>query len=115
MEAVRAAVETHPTGRAMAGHGVLLVARDRVVAHAGEIVVGVIVLTHVLKTEAPVLAFAHPAFRGAVGRLAVAARPLASRHLPGWLALLLGLDPNTIEQRRVEFHDRPLCGFERRT
>ena len=63
----------------MAGDGVLLVARDRVVAHAGEIIVGMIVLAHVLEAEAPVFALAQPPLRRAVRRLAGAARPLANR------------------------------------
>ena len=51
-----AAQHAHLPGRTMAGDGVLLIARDRVVAHAGEEVVGVIVLAHVIEAEPPVLA-----------------------------------------------------------
>src|SRR4029077_11799143 len=100
VEPVGAAIEAHPPGRSVAGHGILLVARDRVLAHAREVIIGMIVLAHVLEAEAPVLVLAQPPFGGAVRRLAVAAGPLANRHRPGRLALLLGLDPDPVEQRR---------------
>src|SRR5690242_3717188 len=51
-----AAHHAHLPGRPMTGDGVLLVARDRVLAHAGEEIVGMVVLAHMIETEAPVLA-----------------------------------------------------------
>ena len=84
-EPVDAAVEAHLPGRPVAGDGVLLVARDRIVAHAGEIIVGMVVLAHVLEAEAPVLVLAQrgpsapdasPRRRSpATGKPALAARP----------------------------------------
>src|SRR5690242_19791456 len=94
----------------MAGHGVLLVTRDGVVAHAGEVVVGAVVLAHVLQAETPVLVLAQSPLRRAMRRLAGAAGPLAGRQRADRLALLVGLHPYAIEERRVEFHDLPLCG-----
>src|SRR3954469_11412664 len=108
MHVMEIAVEAHLPGRTVAGHGILLVPRDRIVAHSGKIIVGMIVFPNVLEAETPVLVLAQPAFGRAMRRLAAAARPLADRRIGGRLALLLGLDPDTIEQRRVEFHDLPL-------
>src|SRR5437763_10415793 len=113
MEPVNTAVESHLPGRAMPGHGVLLVTRDGILTHPGKIVVGMVVFSHVLEAEPPILPLAQPALRRAVGRLKVAARPLANRRLTARPAILLGLDPDAVEQRRVEFNDRPLCGRRR--
>ena len=44
----------------MAGDGILLVLEDGVIAHAGEVIVGVVVLAHVLEAEAPILVLAQP-------------------------------------------------------
>src|SRR2546423_10372505 len=100
MEPVHTTVEPHLPGRAMSGDCIFLVPRDRVVAHAGEVIVRMIVFAHVLETELPVFPLAQPALRGAVRRLKVAARPLANRRLTAWAAILFGLDPDAIEQRR---------------
>src|SRR6185503_14201029 len=115
VEPVDAAIEAHLPGRAMSGDGVLLVTRDRILAHAGEIVVGMVVFPHMFEAEAPVFPLAQPALRRPVRRLAGAARPFANRRMTARLSVLFGLDPDTVEQRRVEFHDRPLCGCERYT
>src|SRR5262249_21740660 len=93
-----AAVESHFPGRPMPGHSVFLIARDRVLAHAGEVIVGGVVLAHVSETEAPVLVLARAALRGAVRRLQVAVRPLADRSLAARTAFLLGLDPDAVDQ-----------------
>jgi len=109
MDVLDIAVEAHLPGRTMPDHGILLIPRDRVFAHAGKIVVRMVVFAHVFQTEAPVFPLAHPTLRRAMRRLAGAARPLADWRVGDRLARL-GLDPNAVEQRRVEFHDRPLCG-----
>src|SRR5262245_19453667 len=98
------AVEAELPGRTVSCDGVLLIARDRLVAHAGEVIVRMIVLAHVLEAEAPVLALAQAALGGAVARRAGAAGPLARRLIGGRPALLAGLHPDAIEDGRVQFH-----------
>src|SRR5215467_2567139 len=105
-----AAHHAHLPGRAMAGDRVLLIARDRVLAHAGEKIVGVIVLAHMIETEPPVLALLRAPLRRPVRRRVGAARPFAGRHGIAQPAILVGLDANSVEQGRVELHDRSLCG-----
>jgi hypothetical protein len=90
---------SHLPGRAMPGDRVLLVFQHGVVAHAGEVIVGVVVLAHVLQAEPPVLILALPALGRAMGRGIVAALPVAARHVGAPLAVLRRLDANAIEQR----------------
>ncbi len=52
------AVHAHLPGRPMPGDGILLILRDRVVAHSGEEVVGLVVFAHMREAEPPILAFA---------------------------------------------------------
>src|SRR5437588_681648 len=101
VEPVYPAIEAHLPSRAMAGDGILLIPRDCVLAHAGEIVVGMVVFAHMLEAEAPVFPLAQSPLWRAVRRLKIAAWPLAHRRLPTRPAILLGLDPDPIEQRRV--------------
>src|SRR5262245_43670863 len=54
VRARRAIAGPHLPGRAMAGDRILLVLRHGVVAHAGEEIVVVVVLAHVVETEPPV-------------------------------------------------------------
>src|SRR5882757_9781144 len=87
----------HLPGRAMSRDGVLLILEDRVIAHAGEVIVGVVVLADVLDAETPMLVLARPSFgrpmRCRVGTaLPVAARPVWPR-----TAILTGFDANAIE------------------
>src|SRR5690348_1761733 len=89
----------HLPGRPVAGDRVLLIARDRVVAHAGEVVIRMIVLAHVIEAEAPVLALLGAPLRGAMGRSMDAARPVAARQFRARPAILVRLDANAIEQR----------------
>src|SRR3954467_7681287 len=96
-EIVDATVEAHLPGRPMAGHCILLIARDRVLAHSGKVVVGAVVLAHMHQAETPVLVLTQPPLGRAMRRLAGAARPLAGRYGAGRLALLLGLYPDAIE------------------
>ena len=105
-----AADRTHFPGRTVAGDRVLLIFRDRVVAHAGEEIVRIVVFAHVLEAELPILAGAQPAFRRAVRRRRGAVRPLASRKLRAAAAVLVGLDPDPIKERRVRCSSSGLCG-----
>ncbi len=88
-----AAERAHFPGRTVAGDVVLLVLRDRVVAHAGEEIVRIVVFAHVFEAELPILAGAQPALRRAVGGRRVALRPLAggssARSLRSWSGLTL--------------------------
>src|SRR5215207_8684574 len=59
------AVHAHREGRAVADDGVLLIGLDRVVRHAGEVVVRGVVLAHMPEAKAPVLALAPTALGGA--------------------------------------------------
>src|SRR5262249_20896585 len=106
LEPVGRTVDAHFPGRAVAGDGILLVARDGLLAHAGEVIVRLVILAHVLEAELPILALAHPAFRRAMGSAIGAAGPIASRHLGARARLFDGLHPDPVEQWRVEFHDR---------
>src|SRR6516165_167969 len=53
----RAAAGPHFPGRSMTRDGVFLITRNRLVAHAGEKIIGTIVLADVIEAEAPVLVF----------------------------------------------------------
>ncbi len=52
--------DAHFPGRAMAGDGLLLISRDRIVAHAGEEIVRLVVFAHVRQTEAPIFLLSQP-------------------------------------------------------
>ena len=62
------AVHAHLPGRAMPDDGFPLIAGDVVGAHAGEEIVGVIVLAHVIKAEPPIFLLAQTPLRRAMGR-----------------------------------------------
>ena len=85
----------------MTGEGVLLVLGDGVVVHAGEEIVGMVVLAHVGEAEPPVfiLACRVPWARDAAPAPCSPAtrRPDAVLAQP---AILVGLDPDAVEQRR---------------
>src|SRR5580658_10151871 len=99
-----AADRAHFPGRAVAGDGFLLILRDRIVAHAGKKIVGIVVFAHVLEAEPPILVGLQPTLRRAMSRRRLAARPLAGRQLGAQPAVLVGLDPDAIKQRRIRFH-----------
>ena len=63
----------------MAGHRLLLEARDLAVCEPGEVVESLVVFAHVIEAEAEILAFAHAADRSAMGAGLLAAVPLAAR------------------------------------
>ena len=89
----------------MADDGILLEGRNGGIRHAGEVVVGGVVLAHVLEAEPPVLPFPIPPFRRAIFSRGLAGGMLAHGTL-GLLRLVAGgLDPDAVEKRRVEIHD----------
>src|SRR5207248_5042151 len=73
------AVDPDLPRRTVAGDGLLLVAGDRVLAHSGEKIVGMIVLAHVMETESPIFALAKPPLRRAMSSILVAIGPIANR------------------------------------
>src|SRR6202035_964397 len=99
-----AAVHAHFPGRAMTGDRVLLVFEDRVVAHAGEEIVRVVVLAHVAETEPPMLVLALPPLGGAMRGRRLAAWPLAGRQIDARPAILVGLHSDAVDHRRGGFH-----------
>src|ERR1043166_9543741 len=107
-----APVHPHFPSRAVTGNGLLLIARDRVIAHSGEKIVGLVVFANVLQAEAPIFALTQPAFRRAMRRALVASRPVAARAVGAHAPILAGLDPDTVEQGRTDLHGRRLCGPE---
>src|SRR5262249_14402825 len=104
-----AAVHAHLPGRAVAEHRLFLIAGDVGLAHAGEEIIRMIVLADMSEAEAPVLVLTRTALRRPMGSRPVAARPFATRVLGAQPTILVGLDPNTVEQGRVVGHDRTLC------
>src|SRR5262249_60830551 len=104
-----AAIHPHLPGRAMTDDSVLLIPGDVLRGHSGKKIVGMIVSANVLQAEPPVFPFAHPSFWRAVGRRRLAVRPFAGRVLAAKPAILVGLDPDAIEEGRVAFHDRSVC------
>src|SRR5262249_4112627 len=99
-----AADRTHFPGRPMPGQSLLLVLRNRIFAHAGEEIVCIIKSPHMFEAELPVFAGTQAAFRRAVRCRRRAAGPLAVGKLGGVTAVMLRLDPNPIEQRRIGSH-----------
>src|ERR1700722_1843308 len=88
----------HAPGRPVAGQGILLIGRNRVVAQAGEIIVGVVVFANVRETVVPVLAFVPAAFGRAMRAQLFAAGPFATRTI-GLRALRpAGLRAQTVEK-----------------
>src|SRR5260370_3390304 len=103
------AVDADLPGRTVAGNGLLLISGDRVFAHSGKKIVGMIVVAHVMKAEAPIFARAQAPLGGAMGGVLAATGPIAGRIAQLRAAVLCGLDPDTVEQRRVELHGYRLC------
>ena len=93
----------------------LLIARYIVGAHPGKEIVGMIVRANVLEAKLPVLPFSQPTLRRAVGCGCLAARPLTGRRLRPKPTVLVGLHSDTIEQRRVDFHDLSVCADRKLT
>src|SRR5262245_13353685 len=104
-----AAIHTYLPGRTMPDDRLLLVASDVVGAHPGKEIVRVVVLAHVVEAEPPVLALAQPPLGRTMGRRRLAVRPIAGRALCAQPTVLVGLDPDAVEQGRVVFHDRSVC------
>ena len=87
----------------MSDDRVLLVAGDVVGAHAGEEIVRVVVLAHVIEAEPPIFALAQTPLGRAMGRRRLAARPLAGRALRAQPTVLVGLHPDAVEQGESYF------------
>src|SRR5581483_2234493 len=101
--------------RPMASDRFFLIGGDSVVAHAGEEIIRVVVFAHMREAKAPVFALVLPALGRAMGGRRLAAAPFADRICPPQPALGVGLDPDSIKMRRVEFHNRSLCRREAET
>src|SRR5262249_45844398 len=100
-----AAIGAHLPGRAVAGQRVLLIARHGFGVHAGEEIVGLVILADVVEAEVEVLARVLAALRRAMRPPALAARPLALGGFLARLRLLLRtqlvrLDANAVEEFR---------------
>src|SRR5207248_8155380 len=96
-----AAIGAHLPGWTVAGQRILLVARDRVGIHAGEEIVVLVVLTHVVEAEVPVLARILAALGRAVTALVLTPGPFASHHGVARLRLrlaLVRLDADGVEE-----------------
>src|SRR5207253_1399031 len=74
---------------------------------------GMVVLAHMLEAEAPIFALAQPSLGCSMGRRAGAAGPLAAGPIGARPAVLTRLDPDAVENGRVEFHNPSLCGLRR--
>src|SRR5438309_2611085 len=106
-----AAVDPHFPGRPMPRNRILLISDDRIVAHPGEEIVRGVVLAHMVEAEPPIFAFTQPPLRSAMRRGRPATRPITGRRFHTRATIFVGLDADAIEQGRVEFHDRTLCGL----
>jgi len=93
----------------MANDRILLVLRNVIGAHPGKKIVGMIVGADVIKAKLPILALAQPPFRRAMGSRGFAVRPFAGGTLGAKHPILVGLHPDTIEQRGVDFHNPSIC------
>ena len=72
-------VLAHFPGRAVADHRVLLVGKDRGIAHSGEIIVGLVIFPHMIDAELPEAAFFVTALWCAVRPRLGTSRMLATR------------------------------------
>jgi len=101
-------IHPHEPGGAVADRVVLLVLSNVFVRHAGEVVVGLVILADVLEAETVVLALLAAALRRRVKPRLRAALPFASwagiAHEPG----RVWLDAEAVEEFRVEFHQHQL-------
>src|SRR5713101_5586620 len=93
------AVDPDLPGRTMAGNGLLLISGNRVFAHSGKKIVGMIVVAHVMKAEAPICARAQAPLGRPMGGVLAAAGPIAGRIARLRAAVLCRLDPDAVEQR----------------
>src|ERR1700678_1824120 len=83
--AALAADHPDPPGRKMPGERILLKTRHRIVAHAGEEIVGLVIFADMIEAEPPIFALAVASLRRPVGRRLGAIRPIAAR--------LIGVQP----------------------
>src|SRR5262249_59066443 len=90
-----------------------LKAGDVVGPHEGKEMVGVVVPATMTGEKPPILPLPQPSLGRAVGRRRLAVRPFAGRTLRAQPTVLVGLDPDAVEQGRVAFHDRSVCAPQR--
>ena len=88
----------------MPGEGVLLVLSDRIIAHAGEEIVGAVVFAGVFETEPLIFRGTVPSLGRAVRRRLFTVRPFARREIRTQAAIPIGLHPDPVEKRRIFFH-----------
>src|SRR5690606_15179354 len=67
----------HLPGRPVTGQRILLIGHDRGIVHAGEEIIVLIVLAHVIETVAPIILLAPAALGRAMRRFLLAADPFA--------------------------------------
>jgi hypothetical protein len=87
---------SHTPSRQVSREGVLLISRHRVIAHAGEVIIGLVVFADMGETEFPVFVFPIAPFRRAVACLLSTVRPVAARPFGLQPAVLGRLDPDAI-------------------
>src|SRR5262249_6345877 len=80
-----------------------LISDDVVVAHSGEIVVGLVVFPHVVEAEVEVLTLLMPALGGAIAPRLRTALPLAGRRV-GSLDVAIRIDADAVEIFRIQVH-----------
>src|SRR5207247_2134881 len=96
-------LDPHRPGWSVAGRSRALIGDDVVVAHAGEVVVRLVVFADMIEAEVEVLALLVPAFRRAVAARLAASLPFAGRRL-GSLALAIRIDADAVEIFGVQVH-----------
>src|SRR5262249_9593840 len=84
----------HLPSRAVPSQIFLLIFRDRIVAHALEKIIRIVVFADMIQAETPIFGGAQPALRRAVGGGRLATRPFAARKLGAQPPILIGLDPD---------------------
>src|SRR5262245_52498744 len=91
------AVHADFPGRTMAGDRLLLITGDRILAHSGKKIVGMIVFAYMVETKPPIFALAQASLGGAMGSILMTIRPIAN-----WIgslrAVLRRLHADAIEQ-----------------
>ncbi len=91
----------HFPGRTVPSKVFFLIFRDRVVAHALEKIIRIVVFADMIQAETPIFRRAQPALRRAMGGGRVATRPFAAWKLGAQPAILIGLYPDAIKEGRV--------------
>ncbi len=92
----------------MADRVVLLMLDHVLVGKAGEVVIGLVVLAHVVEAEAVILALVPASLGRRVEAWLLAARRLALRTRIAQQPVLVRLDAQAVEEFRVELHEPAL-------